>query len=204
MTFLAEAWASIRDFFEIGGPVLYGILAVTTLMWALILERLWYFYRVLPGEIRSVQLEWQAGLRRYAAPNAATTEESDRPGGQFRSWLAMSVRRSILSQVDQGARHNLLLIQTLMQVLPLLGLLGTVWGMVSVFDIMTVFGTGNARLMASGISKATIPTMSGLVAALSGLYLAYWLRQRARLVVLQLEDGLKMELGPQNGGARAP
>ena len=48
------------------------------------------------------------------------------------------------------------MIKTLMAVLPLLGLLGTVTGMVQVFDVMAITGTGNARLMAGGVSAATI------------------------------------------------
>ena len=82
----------------------------------------------------------------------------------------------------------LLLIRTLMAVLPLLGLLGTVTGMIQVFDVMAFTGTGNARLMAGGVSAATIPTMSGLVAALSGLYLATHLEQRASHKIKQAED----------------
>ena len=173
MTFLFEAWASIRGFFELGGPVLYGILAVTMLMWTLIVERLWYFFGVLPGEMRGARQLWESGRRDG-------------------SWFAASLRRLILSEVGLSARRNLGLIQTLMQILPLLGLLGTVWGMVQVFEIMTVFGTGNARLMAGGVSQATIPTMSGLVAALSGLYLSAWLRQRAKRKMEELEDALEM------------
>jgi len=53
---------------------------------------------------------------------------------------------------------------------PLFGLLGTVTGMIHVFDVMAVTGTGNARAMASGISQATIPTMAGMVIAIAGLY----------------------------------
>jgi biopolymer transport protein ExbB len=55
---------------------------------------------------------------------------------------------------------------------------------------MAFTGTGNARLMAGGVSAATIPTMSGLVAALSGLYLATYLEQRANREVKQAEDKL--------------
>ena len=183
MTLLFDAWASLREFFELGGPVLYGIFAVTVVMWALIVERLWYFLGVLPGEIRNAEGVWAA---------------RSRDG----SWSTRSLRRLILSEVGLGAERNLRLIQTLMQVLPLLGLLGTVWGMVQVFETLTVFGTGNARLMASGISQATIPTMSGLVAALSGLYLSAWLRQRAKRQMEELEDGLRMqfEAGPPDDG----
>ena len=182
MTFVIDAWVSIRGFFELGGPVLYGILFVTMLMWTLIVERLWYFFGVLPEEMRAARHLWESGLRDG-------------------SWMATNLRRLILSEVGLSARRNLGLIQTLMQLLPLLGLLGTVWGMVQVFEIMTVFGTGNARLMAGGVSQATIPTMSGLVAALSGLYLSAWLKQRAALKMEELEDALEMRFEPAAGAA---
>ncbi|WP_446831941.1 MotA/TolQ/ExbB proton channel family protein [Candidatus Foliamicus sp.] len=180
--FLTEAWVLIRSFFELGGPVLYGILATTIVMWTLIVERLWYFFGILPGEMHKAREVWESGRRDG-------------------SWLSIKLRRLILSEVGVSARRNLALIQTLIQALPLLGLLGTVWGMVQVFEIMTVFGTGNARLMAGGVSQATIPTMSGLVAALSGLYLSAWLKQRAKTKMDELEDALQMrfEQAPQAG-----
>ncbi|RKU24272.1 biopolymer transporter ExbB [Candidatus Poribacteria bacterium] len=140
-------------------------------MWALIVERLWYFATHLPREMHNARQQWISGL----------TDGS---------WAASSLRRLILSEVNLSARQNLRLIQTLMQVLPLLGLLGTVWGMVQVFEMLTVFGTGNARLMASGISRATIPTMAGLVAALSGLYFSVSLRVRAKRKLEELGDEL--------------
>lgn len=190
MGILADAWAAIGAFLELGGPVLYAILAVATLMWTLILERLWYFFAALPKEMRAVLAEWMA--RPGAGHGSALA-------GRL-GWQAMNLRRALLSQVRQGARRNLALIATLMQVLPLLGLLGTVWGMVQVFHAMTVFGTGNARMMASGVSQATVPTMSGLVAALSGLYLAFWLRQRADQEMRRLEGALTLEFAPQGQG----
>ena len=177
---LFDIWVSLRGFFELGGPVLYGIFVVTVVMWALIVERLWYFFAVLPLEMRGALDAWASG------PRDGT-------------WSASSLRRLILSEAGLNAGRNLRLVETLMQVLPLLGLLGTVWGMVHVFEALTVFGTGNARLMASGISRATIPTMSGLVAALSGLYFSAWLKQRAKRKLEELEDGLGMRFE-----ARAP
>ena len=62
------------------------------------------------------------------------------------------------------------MIKTLVALCPLLGLLGTVTGMISVFDVMSFSGGANARGMAAGVSKATLPTMAGMVAALSGLF----------------------------------
>ena len=163
-----DAFVSIRDFFEAGGDVLYGILAVTILMWTFIIERIWYFYFVLPKQVERVRQEWDA--------RSDTT-----------SWAANQVRNYLISEVNIDSRRYLLLIKTLMAVLPLLGLLGTVTGMIAVFDVMAFAGTGNARLMAGGVSKATIPTMSGLVAALSGLYFAAWLEKKASIATERLE-----------------
>lgn len=182
MNALLGVWDSVRAFLELGGPVLYAIGGVTALMWALILDRLWHVWRVFPQDRRAARKAWLAA--RTAAPNVADGRAD---------WFALEIRAAILSQVGQRARRNLSLIDTLMQVLPLLGLLGTVWGMVGVFDVMTVFGTGNARVMASGVSQATVPTMAGLVAALSGLVFAYWLRQRANRALGALEGELAME-----------
>ena len=63
------------------------------------------------------------------------------------------------------------MIQGLIALCPLLGLLGTVTGMIDVFDIMAITGTGNARAMASGIARATLPTMTGLFVSIVGLFL---------------------------------
>lgn len=171
MSLLVDAFVSIRDFFEAGGNVLWAILVVTTLMWTFIIERFWFFYRVLPAEVKQVAADW----------NSRT---------DTRSWYASRIREQMISEVSVDAHRFLLLIKTLMAVLPLLGLLGTVTGMVGVFDVMAAVGTGNARLMAGGVSKATIPTMAGLVAALSGLYIATFLEHKADAEVEKVEDML--------------
>ena len=170
MIFLQENLISpIRDFFEAGGDVLFAILFVTILMWTLIIERLWFFYFVLPGRVKAVQQAWDSRSDTF-------------------SWYARQVRQQLISEVGVECRHYLPVIKALMAILPLLGLLGTVTGMISVFDVMAFAGTGNARLMAAGVSKATIPTMSGLVAALSGLYFASWLEQKSTREVGKIED----------------
>jgi biopolymer transport protein ExbB len=171
MSIFVDAFAAIRSFFEAGGDVLWAILAVTTLMWTFIIERLWFFSRVLPERVAAVRDIW------------------DKTPAHTR-WTARSIRRQLISEIALDARRYLLFIKTLMAVLPLLGLLGTVTGMIQVFDVMAFTGSGNARLMAGGVSAATIPTMSGLVAALSGLYLATYLEQRANDEVKRAQDML--------------
>ena len=74
----------------------------------------------------------------------------------------------MISETSDKVTGTLPLIQTCVTLCPLLGLLGTVTGMINVFDSMATQG-GNARSMAAGVSMATIPTMSGMIASLSGL-----------------------------------
>ena len=84
-------------------------------------------------------------------------------------------------------------IKTLIVALPMLGLLGTVDGMIQTFDVLTVFGTGNARGMAGGISVALITTMGGLLAALSGMYFSTQLEQRVARSVDNVADALRRD-----------
>lgn len=149
MQFPATQW--LLDFMAQGGPVLYGILLVSIMLWSLILERLWFFYVTLPRSNRRLADEWN--------------QRSD-----HKSWIARKIRESMISRQQQASETFLPTVGILIAVCPLMGLLGTVTGMVSVFDVLAVTGTGNARAMASGISQATIPTMAGLVVALTGLY----------------------------------
>lgn len=166
-----DFFIAIRDFFERGGDVLWAIFFVTILMWTLIIERAWFYYGVLPEKIRETVDLW---------------ERRD----DTSSWFARRIRDQMISTVSIEAHRFILVIKTLMAVLPLLGLLGTVTGMIEVFDVMAVAGTGNARLMAGGVSKATIPTMAGLVAALSGLYLVTFLEHKADAQIEVVEDRL--------------
>ena len=75
--------------------------------------------------------------------------------------------------------RNIPMIQTCVALCPLLGLLGTVTGMVEVFEVMAISGSSNPRSMAAGVSKATVPTMAGMVAALSGIAMSTYLQRKA-------------------------
>ena len=161
----------IREFFEAGGPVLWGMLMVTIIMWTLIIERFWFFQYLLPQKRVEIIDEW-----------GSVNNKGD--------WFSMRMRDQMISEVSTETKRFLLTIETMMQILPLLGLLGTVVGMIKVFDVMTFFGTGNARLMASGVSQATIPTMAGLVAAISGLYIANLLKRKADDEIASIADQL--------------
>lgn len=171
MIFLMETWEVIRDFLETGGQVLFVILFATLLLWTLIIERYWYFLKVHPLEATRLVQAWKNR-------------------GDKSSWAAHKMRDALIAQTSQHLSQSIGFIKTLVAVCPLLGLMGTVTGMISVFEVMAVTGTGNARLMASGISMATIPTMAGMVAALSGLYFSSRLENRVKVATDRLADSL--------------
>lgn len=149
------------SFFDKGGQVLTVILFTSSLMWVLILERYWYFLFGSKDKIKIINKQWQARKNKN-------------------SWYSHKIRNGLIAEIAISARKNLLPISTLIAILPLLGLLGTVTGMISIFEVMSVFGTGNARGMADGISRALLPTTAGLVTSIAGLYFSNDLNRRAR------------------------
>ncbi|GGB64048.1 TonB2 energy transduction system inner membrane component ExbB [Shewanella litoralis] len=140
-------------------------------MWVLMLERYWYLNWISPKQHQAVIASWEA------------REETT-------SWHAHRIREAWVSQAKQDLNARMLLIKTLVAICPMIGLLGTVTGMISVFDVMAVQGTSNARLMAAGISMATMPTMAGMVAALSGVFFSTRLDSKMRISLEKLKDSM--------------
>ena len=174
MQSLIDAREAIRDFLELGGPVLQVIAIVILVMWILILERLIFYRTALRTMMKEAFSKWEARSER-------------------KSWHAHQIRSGIIADVRMAANQGLPMIQTLVALCPLLGLLGTVTGMITVFQVMASAGTGNARSMAAGVSMATVPTMAGMVGALSGVFLVTILTLTARRRVSLLEDDLTMD-----------
>jgi len=171
-----EAYAAVRDFVETGGDVLLVIAVVMFAMWMLILERYWFFTWVHPKIASRVLKQWES--RR-----------------DHQSWYARQVRLLLITDVDMELQRGLQIIKSLVALCPMLGLLGTVTGMIEVFDVMAIAGSGNVRGMAGGISKATLPTMAGMVAALSGLIFSVQLERRAKKEGRLMADRLIIEHG---------
>ncbi len=164
---------AIRNFMELGGDVLWAIMFVA---------------------VPDVDV--------YPGADCGTSTGSTRTGGvrsceawetrlDTTSWYAKRIRDGLVSEAALELKQNIGLIKALIAICPLLGLLGTVTGMITVFDVMTYSGGGNARAMAGGVSMATVPTMAGMVAALSGVYFGTWLEHKAQVETETLEDLLQ-------------
>ncbi|WP_273149431.1 MotA/TolQ/ExbB proton channel family protein [Methylophaga thiooxydans] len=174
MDSLTDSLFRIQLLMESGGFVLWLILLVSILMWSLIIERYLFVYIQHPRSVKSMIDEWR--------------QRQDRT-----SWYAQQIRQGMIAKNRVSLQRYLMSIRTLTAALPMLGLLGTVNGMIQVFDVMTVFGTGNTRGMAGGISVALITTMGGLLTALSGLYFSTQLTQTVSRKVDNVADALRRE-----------
>jgi len=166
-----DIWYDVLAFVDKGGDVLYALAVIVLIMWTIILERIWYLFTEHRKQVARVKAEWDART-------------------ETRSWHAHQIRRMMISEVHSGLDSGILVLQACVGLCTLVGLLGTVSGMVEVFNTLASAGSTNARMMAAGVSKATIPTMAGMVAALSGLYFAAFLQGRTKTETESLSDEL--------------
>jgi len=174
MLWLTDSIEAIRDFMALGGDVLTLIALTIFVMWVLIIERLVFFRTRMSVLAKEIRDNWESRNER-------------------RSWEAGAIREMLIARFSQRINTGIPMIQTLVALCPLLGLLGTVTGMIKVFEVMAVSGSGNVRAMAAGVSQATVPTMAGMVGALSGVLLVTLLSRRATREVEFLEDSLTMD-----------
>ncbi len=148
---MSEIEALFR-FMERGGDVLWLILFSSILLLTLLLERFWFIRFDFPKRAALLHEE-------YLTCKACTL------------WSKERIKSALRSQAKLQLEGSLGVIKVLVALSPMLGLLGTVTGMITVFDVITMMGNGNARAMASGVSMATIPTMAGMVVAVTGIFL---------------------------------
>jgi len=168
-----DFYIAISVFLDQGGDVLYLIGALAFVMWTLIFERVWYFQTEHKGVIADATDIWETRPERN-------------------SWSAHVIREGIISEAADRINGGLPFILTCVALAPLLGLLGTVTGMISVFDAMATQG-GNARSMAAGVSMATIPTMAGMVTSLSGVLGSTFLKSKIDFEIELFQDHLTMD-----------
>jgi len=169
-------WTSYTDglatLFDQGGWTLWAILFASVCLWLFIAERYWFFLTLLPRLRVSLREQWRERPK--------TLEQT----------LVFRRIEALVSELRAETGRNMLALQALIGILPLLGLLGTVSGMIKVFEVITIFGTGNTRGMAAGISEALVTTMAGLFTALSGFYFVSDLERRGENAVRQFESEL--------------
>jgi len=185
---LSDTIKQAVDFFGSGGGVMYPLLLVSLFLWTLIIRK----SKELVTNRREEQgvaeclaslarneligAEWQRAVMRNFL-------RLKRQGCGDDLKLMQQLTRGIVTRVDGSVKAILVLAG----IAPLLGLLGTVGGMITTFDVISGFGTGNARALASGISEALVTTQTGLVVAVPGLIIGNLLRRKVEGVKNRIE-----------------
>lgn len=187
MDSLIWIWEIVRT----GGPVMLPMAIVSAWMWILIVLKADWILRVrrdsLPvGQALALLESKDRRPPRTCCPKAAILaffldrhfrECRVMTGKPDRLFFEVAVRR----QTRTLYRH-IPTIMALAAAAPLLGLLGTVTGMVETFRVIGLFGMGNAQAMASGIKEALITTQAGLLVAIPGLLAGQFMRRRVRAI----------------------
>ena len=164
---------AVSLFMARGGPVLTVIAMLLLVKWSLVFERIWYLNTTHKANVKNTFAEWNARA-------------------DTKSWSAHQIRTMMISKISLDVRNTLPIIEVLVTICPLLGLIGTVTGMINVFFVMAVTGGGDAKSMAGGVSMATIPTMAGMVGAISGIFASNYLKAKVDRDLELLEDHLPL------------
>ena len=173
---LVDSSHALLDLMGAGGLVMWLLAGLCVLFWTLVLERFWYVRRQFPAWVRERTQAWNM--------ICCDVRSKDWPRAVRAAWIAQAGEQLLIP---------LTVIKTLVALFPLLGLLGTVTGMVAVFDVLSISGTGNPRAMAAGVWQATLPTLAGMVLAIAGLFSLAHLERNARRALARLADQLRHE-----------
>lgn len=166
-----------------GGTVGYVILGVGVIALLISLER-FFSLLIMGGKIRR---QLKDTVARDDNPLGRVMKVKDQFPSVSHDTLELKLSEAILREMPKVTR-NLTLIKIISVVAPLLGLLGTVTGMINTFQAITLFGTGDPKLMAGGISQALVTTVLGLVVAIPTVFLYTLLNTRAKNILLTIQE----------------
>ena len=182
----------IFDYFYRGGPLLLPIILVSLIMWVLILLQLQTVLSVSRSDI-SLDAALTAVRRQALAgsfpgvPLAQVVTRFIAGMGQVRA-DNVTLLNALVDRESARLGSYINYIYALASIAPLLGLLGTVQGMIVTFDAISVYGTGNPGALANGIAEALITTQSGLFVSIPGLFMAGFLRRRVLRISQRLNE----------------
>ena len=162
---ITEIFKTYSNFINQGGPVVLILFLISIYLFILISAK----FKFLFVDVENIRSEYKKNL---------ISLNKD----QYYSLNLSALKCDFKNLITK----DFYIIQTLIALCPVLGLLGTVTGMIEVFDVVSFFGTGNARALASGITKATLPTMTGMAISIVGLLTYTVLNSKSQSLISEL------------------
>ena len=183
-----EVFFDIFAYLKFGGVSIVSLLIVSFLMWILIIERFLFFREIEKKDISTyeamkIMKESSYFERRGILSKTLGLFLEKRVGN---SAIDKKIIEECIMEIKPNINKFLKEIEIFAAVAPLLGLLGTIIGMVATFDAISLSGVCNVKGISNGISKALITTQSGLIVAIPGLFMSVYLskkRERAERIL---------------------
>jgi len=193
----------VLELFQAGGIMMWPILLCSIVAVAIVAERFWSLQtrRIAPKNLVAQVWQWDKvghlDTKRIQDLRRGSPLGRILAAGLVNRRHARSVMKESIEEVGRHVVHDLERflnsLGTIASISPLLGLLGTVLGMIKVFSVISTQGVGDASLLAGGISEALITTVAGLVVAIPSLMFYRFFRGRVdELVVTMEQEALKM------------
>jgi len=191
----------LKRFYEYlvaGGITMFPLILLALLALYLLTERLYFYQRKFSGEDKTIfQLSELIKENRVTEAEKLCTEGRT-PGMKIISFLfqktdigragAEKLLEEHFSELTPEMNRRLPTLAVLAAIAPLLGLLGTVAGMITLFDVITIYGTANPRILAGGISVALITTQTGLTIAIPIMLIHHFLQRKKTAILDKLEN----------------
>lgn len=186
------------DVFYRGGPLMYPILLCSVIAWAILLDRLVAFNKVRRSTaFLQKEIEKQLAATQFDEAVELCREQKTPLAKILRVVLKnrSGSRKELKELADEVGEREAVALQrylgllgTIANITPLLGLLGTVLGMIKAFNTLAMEGVGNPVTLGVGISEALITTAAGLTVAVPTVLLHRYLSSRSERLVLELEE----------------
>lgn len=186
------------EIFNAGGWMMIPLLISSIIAIGIIIERFWSLQTKLISPPELINQIWQwLRFNRIDKHRILALQESSPLGQILASGLISrnSIREITKENIEDVGRHvtlslekNINTLGTIAAIAPLMGLLGTVIGMIKVFTVITTEGVGNPATLAGGISEALITTATGLLVAIPSLIFYRFFRGKINALVVDMEE----------------
>ncbi|PLX80474.1 MAG: MotA/TolQ/ExbB proton channel family protein [Desulfuromonas sp.] len=186
------------ELFRQGGPLMWPLLGCSVLALGIFLTKLLYFarlrsdaaglFREVIGLVQNGEFSDAATLcQRSASPLAKVTSAVLRLKGQSRDQIK-TIAKEVAGRESGPLERYLGLLSTIATISPLIGLLGTVLGMIQAFHVIAEQGVGTPATLGGGISQALLTTAAGLSVAIPTILAHRYLNDRMQRLIVDLEE----------------
>lgn len=188
----------MKEIFLKGGPLVYVIFIFSVLGLTVIIERMYYFFKTEKGDYKKLKNQLKGFVEKndISGAKAVCSLNSNSVSRIIQVILdnIKADRKALDEKIKEVALEQISILERFMWILkitasvtPLIGLLGTVMGMIKAFNVIAAQGVGNPEMLAGGISEALITTAAGLSVAIPAIVLYNYFEKKVDYIINEME-----------------